>query len=61
MESVKNCVSYCLQRYLCFFEETRQPLSPVRPLSLIMFDPDDLEAIREGHEDWTEDTFGPTV
>jgi methylmalonyl-CoA mutase N-terminal domain/subunit len=26
-----------------------------------MFDPDDLEAIREGHEDWTEDTFGPTV
>ena len=26
-----------------------------------MFDPDDLEAIREGHEDWKDDTFGPTV
>ncbi|QLD86560.1 methylmalonyl-CoA mutase family protein [Natronomonas halophila] len=26
-----------------------------------MFDPDDLEAIQEGHEDWKDDTYGPTV
>ncbi len=26
-----------------------------------MFDPDDLEAIREGHERWDDETFGPTV
>ncbi|QLD88836.1 methylmalonyl-CoA mutase family protein [Natronomonas salina] len=26
-----------------------------------MFDPDDLEAIREGHEQWREETYGPTV
>ena len=26
-----------------------------------MFDPDDLEAIREGHERWREETYGPTV
>lgn len=26
-----------------------------------MFDPEDLEAIREGHEEWREETYGPTV
>jgi methylmalonyl-CoA mutase N-terminal domain/subunit len=26
-----------------------------------MFDPDDLEAIQEGHEDWKDETYGPTV
>jgi methylmalonyl-CoA mutase N-terminal domain/subunit len=26
-----------------------------------MFDPDDLEAIREGHDRWREETYGPTV
>jgi methylmalonyl-CoA mutase N-terminal domain/subunit len=26
-----------------------------------MFDPDDLEAIREGHDRWEEETYGPTV
>jgi methylmalonyl-CoA mutase N-terminal domain/subunit len=26
-----------------------------------MFDPDDLEAIREGHDRWDEETYGPTV
>jgi methylmalonyl-CoA mutase N-terminal domain/subunit len=26
-----------------------------------MFDPDDLEAIREGHDEWEEETYGPTV
>ncbi|MEF8778197.1 MAG: methylmalonyl-CoA mutase family protein [Natronomonas sp.] len=26
-----------------------------------MFDPDDLEAIREGHDRWSEETYGPTV
>ena len=26
-----------------------------------MFDPDDLEAIREGHERWEDETYGPTV
>ncbi|WP_411713964.1 methylmalonyl-CoA mutase [Natronomonas sp.] len=26
-----------------------------------MFDPDDLEAIREGHDRWAEETYGPTV
>ena len=26
-----------------------------------MFDPDDLEAIREGHDSWEAETYGPTV
>jgi methylmalonyl-CoA mutase N-terminal domain/subunit len=26
-----------------------------------MFDEEDLEAIREGHEEWKEETYGPTV
>ncbi|WP_336136867.1 acyl-CoA mutase large subunit family protein [Natronomonas amylolytica] len=26
-----------------------------------MFDPDDLEAIQEGREDWKDETYGPTV
>ena len=26
-----------------------------------MFDPDDLEAIREGHDSWEAGTYGPTV
>ena len=26
-----------------------------------MFDPDDLEAIRDGHDRWEEETYGPTV
>ena len=26
-----------------------------------MFDPDDLEAIREGRDSWEAETYGPTV
>ena len=26
-----------------------------------MFDPDDLEAIREGNDSWEAETYGPTV
>ncbi|MFQ3318175.1 MAG: methylmalonyl-CoA mutase N-terminal domain/subunit [Natronomonas sp.] len=36
-------------------------LKPTRPLFSTMFDPDDLEAIREGHDRWAEETYGPTV